>query len=226
MCVENSLEFFKDKIENVIVNSIDRNSTPLIDTTSQIALYKTVQKLSQWVKSNLNEEVFCGEVKLKMCKKIINNDKLLYGFAYKEDANLADQSLHRMMQSNYLMLFEKFNYFKVVLKELCSERWSELAELEKTVVETLVEIKAYLIENREGNKLLKPFDVQLCNLVWEIVMFYVTSGREEPVFFSRLVEEFVEIEILVNNRNEANIMTRLFCPRNVYFLQSVQDRVN
>ncbi len=117
-----------------------------------------------------------------MCKKIINNDKLLYGFTYKEDTNLVDQSLHRMMQSNYLMLFEKFNYFKVFLKALSSASWLEVVELEKTVIENLVEIKMYLIENKEDTKLLKPFDVQMCNLVWEILMFYVTCEREKPDF--------------------------------------------
>ena len=94
------------------MNSIDKNSTPLINTTNQIALYKTVQKLNQWIKTNLNEDIFCVEIKLKMCKKIINADQLLYTFQFNEK-DLPDESAHKMMQTNYLMLFEKFNYFKV-----------------------------------------------------------------------------------------------------------------
>jgi len=124
------------------------------------------------------------------------------------------------------MLFEKFNYFKVFLKALSSASWLEVVELEKTVIENLVEIKMYLIENKEDTKLLKPFDVQMCNLVWEILMFYVTCEREKPDFIERFVEQFVEIEILVNKRNEENIMSRLFCPRNIYFLHSVHNRVS
>lgn len=231
ICVENSLEFFKEKIENVIINSIDRNSTPLITTTNQIAMYKTVQKLNQWIKTNLNEEIFCEEIKLKMCKKIINSDKLLYGFNYNEKENSNDNSdVHKMMESNYLLLFEKFNYFKVLLKELGSQQdlTKSQAQTEQAILETLTQIQNYLVENERNSKLLKPFDVQLCNLVWEIVMFYLDSAELENnlegSFLKRVIERFIGIELLVNKRSEASILQRLFCPRNLYFLQSIENK--
>lgn len=215
----------------MIRNSIDRNSTPLITTTNQIALYKTTQKLSQWIRTNLNEETFCAEIKLKMCKKIINNDKLLYGFFYNEKDNQENSDVHKMMESNYLLLFEKFSYFKVLLKELASsqqDRESQ-ADTEQAILKTLTQIKDYLIENESNSKLLKPFDVQLCNLIWEIVMFYLDSeeleNHLEGSFLKRAIEGFISIELLVNKRNEASILQRLFCPRNLYFLQSIENKV-
>lgn len=216
----------------MIRNSIDRNSTPLINTTNQIALYKTTQKLSQWIRTNLNEETFCAEIKLKMCKKIINNDQLLYGFLYNEKDNQDNSDVHKMMQTNYLLLFEKFNYFKVLLKELASsqqDRKSQAAT-EQAILKALTQIKDYLIENESNRKLLKPFDVQLCNLVWETVMFYLDSeeleNNLEGSFLKRVIEGFIGIELLVNKRNEASILQRLFCPRNLYFLQSIENKVD
>jgi hypothetical protein len=107
----NYLSFFKDKIENVIVNSIDRNSYPLVNATNQIALYKTVQKLNQWIKANLNEDIFYEEIKLKLCKKKTDTH---YCFIYCEKESSIDESHNKIVQSNYLMLFEIFNYFKVI----------------------------------------------------------------------------------------------------------------
>jgi hypothetical protein len=214
----------------VIVNSIDGNSTPLIKTTNQIALYKTVQRLSQWIKTNLNEEVFCDEIKLKMCKKITNSDKLLYGFQFSEKDSPNDESAHKTMESNYLLLFEKFNYFKVLLKELAQAPGQPRSDTEKAVLETLAQIREYLVENEINRKLLRPFDVQLCNLTWEIVMFYLNSGELENrvggCFLKGLIERFVNIEVLVNKRNEEAILQRLFCPRNLYFLQSIANKVS
>lgn len=99
-----------------------------------------------------------------------------------------------------------------------------MPDTEKSILNTLEEIKQYLVENKNNNKLLKPFDVQLCNLIWEILLFYTTNERSSEVL-AKIIEQFVEIELLVNNRDELAILTRLFCPRNTYFLKSLKNKV-
>lgn len=101
---------------------------------------------------------------------------------------------------------------------------SDTLEFEETIEQSLEQIKKYLIDNRNDNKVLKPFDIQLCNLIWEALMFYASNDRDMK-FLESLIGHFVSIELMVNNRNEEEILTRLFCPRNIYFLQTIQSKV-
>ena len=135
--------FFKEKIENVIINSIDKTAGPLISATNQIALYKTVQKLNQWIKSNLNDETFYEEIKLKLCKKK-NDTTCCLQFSEKE--NFSNEASNKIVQSNYQMLFEIFNYLKVLQKDLMKES-VESSQLELDLYSTLERIKTYLEEN-------------------------------------------------------------------------------
>ena len=101
---------------------------------------------------------------------------------------------------------------------------SDTQEFEETIEETLKQIKKYLIDNKTENKLLKPFDIQLCNLIWEIFLFYTSNDRDFK-YLENVIDQFINIEIMINNRNEEAIITRLFCPRNIYFLQTIQNKV-
>ena len=135
--------FFKEKIENVILNSIDKTAGPLIHATNQIALYKTVQKLNQWIKSNLNDETFYEEIRLKLCKK--KNDTT-YCLQFSEKETFSNEATNKIFQSNYQMLFEIFNYLKVLQKDLMKES-AESSQLELDLFSTLERIKTYLEEN-------------------------------------------------------------------------------
>ena len=51
--------FFKEKIKSIIENSQEKStSVHLIASTNQIAIYKAIEKLRQWIEYNLNEGIF------------------------------------------------------------------------------------------------------------------------------------------------------------------------
>ncbi len=62
--------FFKEKIKSIIENSQEKStSVHLIASTNQIAIYKAIEKLRQWIEYNLNEGIFYQELMVKISKR-------------------------------------------------------------------------------------------------------------------------------------------------------------
>lgn len=121
------LRFFKPKIEILIENSLEKSEcNQVITITNQITLFKSIEKLNQWISINLNEKVFNEELKVKKFKKpqVDNNNavKLI-------ENDLAGLDIEKTSFSpNCLMPSEIFNKIKVCnhINLFKSETFTEL----------------------------------------------------------------------------------------------------
>jgi hypothetical protein len=142
--------FFKEKISSIIENSIEKSiSKQMILSVNQIAIYKALEKLRQWIDFNLNENIFYQELIIKVSKykkdlenfyKINENNELS-----NEKTLLIDEKNNDEFEESNLILHDIFCSLKNLFANLMKESY-DFFQTEKSIKDIFGKIKQYLEE--------------------------------------------------------------------------------
>jgi hypothetical protein len=114
-CIESSKPYFISKIDILIDNLLEKTeSVKVISTTKQITLFKSMEKLKQWIGINLNERIFFDELKMRRFNnnKKKNNEQQQPDTGMNEEELTCDKSILNLTQ---IMPSDLFNHIKVFI---------------------------------------------------------------------------------------------------------------
>lgn len=103
--------FLQLEIESLVSKHLEKTSTePVITICSQIAMYKSLDKLSQWIQTNLTDKILLEEIKLNKTKTIEICEKL----ASNVEIPLIENNKTKFCEES-CMPSEIFNFSKVCI---------------------------------------------------------------------------------------------------------------
>jgi hypothetical protein len=116
-CLQSGKMFMKPKAKILIENSLEKSeSEQVIKVTSDIALFKSIEKLKQWSSLNLNEQIMHEELRNKRFKKKTDQNQSAANLTETKPAAFMEDDLSSekpIFNQNYLMPSEIFSKYKV-----------------------------------------------------------------------------------------------------------------
>ncbi|CAF0715052.1 unnamed protein product [Brachionus calyciflorus] len=221
-CLAAGKEFLKPKIETLISNSLDKTSSnQMIKATSQITLYKSIDKLSQWININLNDKIFYDELKLKKIKKKVDSNEIKT-IQNNPDLPIIDTD-SVVFNSECLMPSEIFSKIKAIQKRIYKTD-SKSFEIQLEIEIVLKDILDFCIKNVQESKLIKSIKSYLAQVSSEIIFVFIIRYPELSISVN-IVKLYVEIEKTLDQFANQLILERFISPRNKYILEKLGNSV-